>query len=195
MAETKKYMRIIFLGKESVMTKNIVRGLLVLSAVSVLLSACESDEEKEIREAKGKFKVLYTYDEDQTRPIVEKKKTVEEMAQDIMLKDVGLDTGIVRFKKKGVAKNQGVFIESAIRDGDKIPKVSAMSKEDADKLKVDNGDEFAEEKKKEFADLRKQRKKVLKDQYKDDSKEEKELEKELKKAVEDQNKKAGKNSD
>ncbi|MBX9158262.1 hypothetical protein [Bacillus cereus] len=160
----------------------------VLGAVSLSLAACDSDEEKAVKAQKKDFKVVYDYDYDSTRVVVEKEKTVEELAKDMMLQNVGLDTKEKRFAAVGVEKEQGIFIESAVRDGDAIPKVSAMTKEQIAELNQQD-DGFAEKKKQTFEKLKEQRQAVLSKQYEDDKVETKKLEDDLKKKVAEQTKK------
>ena len=160
----------------------------LLCVVSLGLAACDSDEEKAVKSQKKDFKVVYDYDYDSTRVVVEKEKTVEELAKDMMLQKVGLDTKEKRFAAVGVEKEQGIFIESAVRDGDAIPKVSAMTKEQIAELnKQDDG--FTEQKKQTFDKLKEQRQSVLSKQYEDDKIDAQKLESDLKKKVAEQEKK------
>ncbi|PGT89931.1 hypothetical protein [Bacillus thuringiensis] len=166
--------------------KWLMLGALTMSVV--MLSACDSDEEKSIKEKKKSFQPIYSYDYDETRVIVEKKKSPQDLAKEMMLENVGLDTKVQRYAKKGVEKDQGVFLESAVRDGDKIPKVSAMSKQDIEALKQKD-DGFEEKKKQTFEKLKEQRQAVLSKQYEDDKVDVQNFEKELKKKAEEQTKK------
>lgn len=166
--------------------KRILLGTLVVSVA--VLSACDSEEEKSIKEQKKSFQPIYSYDYDETRVIVEKEKSPQELAKEMMLENVGLDNKVKRYARKGVEKDQGIFIESAVRDGDKVPKVSAMSKKDIEDMnKKDEG--FEEQKKQTFEKLKEQRQAVLAKQYEDDKVEMKNLEAELKKKAQEQTQK------
>lgn len=161
---------------------------IVAAATTFLLTGCESNEEKSIKYEKRQLDIVYTYDYDTTRVVVDEEKTISELAKELMLENVGLDSGIKKYAPVGVQKDQGIFIESAIRDGDAIPKVSAMSKEDIALLGKGDDDDFTEMKKEAFENLKSNREKVLDEQYADDSQDQRKLEEELEKRVEEQKK-------
>lgn len=159
-------------------------GLVILGSV-LLLSGCKTKEEKIVEQEKEQFNLLYDYETDKLRPVITKEKTPEQLIQDIVMEELGLNTGGRKYKEHGVLKGQGIFIESAIRDGTSIPNVSAIPYVDR-VTERDYTEETEQEKKALFAKLMAQRETILQGQYDDEDKTRQTLIAELEKRIEDQ---------
>jgi len=157
---------------------------LVLATAIPALTACQSSEEREIvAKAKEDFKVLYTYEEDRIRPVIEKKKTPKELAEDYLLTSLGMSEDDFKYSERGVLPSQGIFVTSGIYEGSDIPNIAAISQKEADKANNEKGELYAERKREEFEKLRKEREKYLEQQYAEDNSERDRIESEIKRQV------------
>ena len=162
-------------------------AILLMACGVLVLTGCQSKEEKQVQKEKKEFVLLYEYSEDKVRPVILQEKTPEELVEEIVMEDLGMDAGKGIYKERGVLKGQGVFVESAIREGAEIPQVSAIPVEERDK--VDSNDEENEaRKKRDFEKLQSQRRQLLKSQYENDGDDKEVLLAELKKRLEQQEK-------
>jgi len=119
-------------------------------------------------------------------PVIKEEKTPEELAKDYLQDRIGLSDGEnPEYKEQGVLRDQGVFIESAIYDGEKIPNITAMSQETKDRIKNDREDRSLQRRIDEFEELEMQRAKVLNEQYKEDNTKKDFVEDEIRKRVEE----------
>lgn len=161
------------------------KGLVVLGLVSILLVGCNSEEKKMVLQEKESFQLLYNYEEDKVRPIVEEEKTPEELVEEIVLEGLGIETDTTKYKDAGVLKGQGIFIESAVREGSKIPNVSAVPISEREAW---NSDKYLEEKyaREGYARIMLQREKMLEKQYAEDTNEKARLIAELQKRLDGQ---------
>lgn len=165
--------------------KRKMKWVIVVGLVGVLSGCTSAEEKKIVEEEKRDFNLLYRYEDDKLRPVVEKEKTPEELVEEIVLEELGMDTGGETYKEYGVLKGQGLFIESAIREGTTIPRVSAVPYKERKLIR--GKDEVSEQKKKEeFAELITKREEVLKEQYLKDKDEKQWLLDELQRRLEKQ---------
>jgi len=155
-------------------------ALLAILLSAVTLTACGSEEKEIVAKAKEDFNVLYSYEEDKIRPVLEEDKTPKELAREYLIGSLGMDDEDPKYSERGIVKGQGVFVESGIYDGSTIPNVAALSKEEAKKVNAQKGDVFAEEKKDEFEELEEERQKILDEQYAKDNTESERIEEEIK---------------
>lgn len=166
--------------------KYIKVGVLAFAGLLVL-SACGSEESKEVQKAKEDFKVLYSYEESKIMPVINEEKTSEELAQEYLEDKIGLNSESedTRYKEQGVKEDQGIFVESAIYEGNQIPNVTAMSEETRERLKNDREDRSLEQREEEYAELKADRQKILEEQYADDNTNKELVEDEIKNLVEE----------
>lgn len=162
-------------------------AVLLMVCGVLVLTGCQSKEEKQVKKEKEEFQLLYEYEEDKVRPVVMKEKTPEELLEDIVMEELGMETDTDSYKERGVLKGQGIFVESAIREGSEIPQVSAIPLDKRNE-KESNDVASEEKKKKEFDELMAQRRKLLESQYENDAKDKKALLSELEKRLERQEK-------
>lgn len=155
------------------------KKLLFLMLIPFVLTACGNEEKELVAQAKEDFNALYFYDEDRIRPVIEEEKTPEELAKDYLMSSIDMLDEEPTFKERGVLENQGVFVESGIYDGNRIPNVSAISQEEADLANSEQIDVFADAKKEEFQELAEEREKVLEKQYEEDNRETERIEQEI----------------
>lgn len=170
--------------------KKLSLGILIVS-IPIFLTGC-GEEKKAVAKAKEDFKVLYTYDEDRIRPVLEEEKSTEELAEEYLMSRMGMNEGEPTYSERGVLENQGVFVESGIYEGTKIPNVSALSEEDRKKAQENNQDVFAEEKADEYDELKKERQKVIDNQYAEDNSEREYIEDEINRQVKEFQQDSGK---
>src|SRR5699024_4424117 len=164
------------------------KKLMIPIALGVLLlSACgEKGEVKEqVKQAKDDFNILYSYEESKILPVIEEEKTPNELAREYLTDRIGLNedesTG---YKERGVKKDQGIFIESAIYEGGKVPNITAMDDETRERIAGGREDRSLVRKEEEFYRLLEERQKVLDEQYQDDNQNTEFVEDEIKKMVE-----------
>lgn len=164
-----------------------VKIFLIVVGGLMVLSACGGkDLKKGVEKAKKDFEILYTYEESKIMPVIKEEKTPEELAKDYLQDRIGLSDGEnPEYKEQGVLRDQGVFIESAIYDGEKIPNITAMSQETKDRIKNDREDRSLQRRIDEFEELEMQRAKVLNEQYKEDNTKKDFVEDEIRKRVEE----------
>lgn len=153
----------------------------------LLLSACGGGEEKEkVNQAKKDFNILYTYDESKILPVIEDEKSPNELAKEYLTDRMGLNNDeSPKYKERGVEKEQGIFIESAIYEGGEVPNVSAMDDETKERIEGKGEDRSLKNKEDEFNRLLEERQKVLDEQYQDDNQNTEFVEEEIKKRVEE----------
>lgn len=80
--------------------KAIISGLSITSVL--LLAGCTSDEEKIATKYQQDGKILTTYDEDLLKPKIHEEKSPDEMIEEMVKKELGIDT-TVEYKKLGVS--------------------------------------------------------------------------------------------
>lgn len=166
----------------------VLKTMAIVGGLLMVLSGCQSKEVKLIEAEKKEFNIVYGYEEDKLRPIVEKEKTVEELVEEIVLDSLGLSTGQDTYKEYGVLRGQGVFVESAIREGAGIPQVSAVPLENRGKEPEDNTELVDRLQMEEYLRLEAQRKGILHKQYQQDEDDIKAIVSELEKKVAQQEK-------
>lgn len=147
---------------------------------SLFLNGCGSDEDEIVSQAKEDFNVLYTYEEDKIRPVLDEEKTPEELAKEYLKGSLGIENGEPKFAERGVVEDQGVFVESGIYEGGTIPNVAALSKEDKELINKGQEDVFAKEKAEEYDELSKERQEIIDSQYAKDNTEQDRIEEEIK---------------
>lgn len=162
-----------------------MKKVLLVVSVMLVIVGCQSKEKKMVEKEKEDFELLYYYEEDKIRPIVEEEKTVEELVEEIVLEELGFTSDNTQYKEKGVLRGQGIFIESAIRDGSRVPNVSAVPY--TERNERDRTKEMTEkEQRQEFARIMLQREEVLERQYATDGDEKERLIMELEKRLVEQ---------
>lgn len=110
---------------------------LLLLTIPFILGACGNEEVEQRKQTRVTYDILDTYDYDKVKVVVEDEKTPAELAEDMLRARVGLSTGgVITYPDKGILEGQGVFVETAIADGDVIPTVSGFS--DAEKEVINN---------------------------------------------------------
>lgn len=164
------------------MTKKLL-GKMVLLLTVLLLVGCNNEEKEIVRTAKEQFRVLYDYEEDKIRPVLEKDLTEEELARKYLLTRLDLEEEEPIYKERGVLPEQGIFIESAIYEGGNIPNITAMSAETAEGLSKINNTRTQERLEKEFKELSEKRQEVLEKQYASDNTGIKDVEEEIRRKV------------
>lgn len=157
-----------------------IAGLLVLGA-------CSSEEDEKIQQAKQDFNVLYSYDESKILPVINEEKTSEELAQDYLEDKIGMNSNSedTEYQEQGVKEEQGVFIESAIYEGNEIPNVTAMSDETRERLENDREDKSLEQREEDYEELKKERQSVIEEQYAEDNQNKDQVEEEIQNRVEE----------
>lgn len=155
--------------------------LLMIGTV-IFLAGC-GEEKKVVEQAKEDFRILYEYEEDKIRPVLDGDMTEEELARKYLLHRLELEEDEPIYKERGVLKEQGIFIESAIHDGGSVPNITAITQEEADADNSNRVDRSLLKKENEFKELSKSRLKVLENQYDTDNTGLLELEEEIKRQV------------
>lgn len=169
-------------------------GILLVGVL--FLSACGGEEKEAVEKEKKEFDILYTYEVSKILPVVNEEKTPEELAEGYLRDRVGIsDEEDIGFKERGVVSKQGIFIESAIYDGNAIPNISAMDQDTKDRVTDKREDRTIAKKKDEYDELIKNREDVLGDQYKDDNTERERVEEEIKQQVEEYKQDAKRNEE
>lgn len=164
----------------------------MVAIVGVLLTLAGCGEEKKVVEqAKNDFRILYEYEEDKIRPVLDGDMTEEELARKYLLLRLELEEEEPIYKERGVLKEQGIFIESAIYDGGSVPNITAITQEEADAGDSNRVDRSLIKKENEFKELSASRQKVLEDQYDTDNTGLMELEEEIKRQVIEKEQDAG----
>lgn len=162
------------------------RKWLIVVGLSLLLLAGCNEEEKALRVERTNFDVLDTYSYDKVKPVIEKEKTPQEMAEQILKVKVGLvDDTAKGYPEKGLAKGQGIFVESGILDGSVIPNRSGFSKSEISQINNNDKEEWESELQTTFKDLESGRKKSL-DSLKENDTSKDDLAKEIEKATKEQ---------
>lgn len=160
--------------------RKVLIGLMVGSII--FIAGC-GEEKKIVEEAKNDFRVLYEYEEDKIRPVLDDEMTEDELAEKYLLTRLELEEDEPIYKERGVLRDQGIFVESAIYDGGSVTNISAMSRETAEILRGERKDRSLEKKENEFKELAESRQEVLSDQYDTDNTGLQELEDEIKRQV------------
>lgn len=119
-----------------------VKNVLWLIVPALVLAGC-SDEEEQQRLTIQNFDIIDTYDYDRVKVVVEDEKTPEELAYEVLMDSMGLNSSQQDgYREVGIDEGNGVFINAGILEGNRIPTVSGYSAEDV--MQVNNGQEQSE---------------------------------------------------
>lgn len=160
-----------------------LRWLLIVLIVLLGLVGCNKEELMLVQEAKEDFRVLYAYEEDKLRPVLEEEVTEEELARRYLLTRLELEEVNPEYKERGILPEQGIFIESAVYDGGSIPNITPMSKEVREIVEGVREDTSTEKKQEEFNELLQNRQEFLDLQFKTDNTGIQEVEEEIKRRI------------
>lgn len=103
--------------------------LLLSLGLSLILGACQSEEEKEAVSYKADTKILNTYSEDIAKPVIIKEKTSEEVIEDLVKKELGY-TKNDSYKKVGFSDINSIssITQTILEENTGIPKTPSLSK-------------------------------------------------------------------
>lgn len=149
----------------------------------IFLVGCSNEEGELVAEAKSEFRILYEYEEDKIRPVVEGDLSEEELARKYLLSRLELEEDDPVYKERGVMEGQGIFLESAIYDGGTVPNVSPISKDTLERIQGSREDRSLARKQEEFRELSESRELVLERQYDVDNTGLREVEDEIRRRV------------
>lgn len=167
---------------------NKVIGLTIAVFLGIVLTGCGKKTQEAIEKRKM-YDIVYGYDDDLIKGAVVEKKSVQQLADEIMRSKVGLVDDKSGYAPYGTDENNGIFIDSGISDGDGIPKMMPLVQEDIDKINDMGADSYFEEKKQvAYAEVLKQREESMKANIGSNLTPEERLEEDLKERVQEQNK-------
>lgn len=130
--------------------------------MSLILVGCSGEDVTERNRAeRHNYEILFTYDYDQVRPVIEEDKSVNEIWKDMQLESLGILESDTVFPKQGIDEENGVFVMAGVQDGDGIPELPYLTESDVNSGK-EMSDVFAERRKEELSELLKQRQEVIK---------------------------------
>lgn len=108
----------------------IIIGVILFVILFLWYSNKPTKEEVAIEKAITETTILYEYSEDILRPVITEEKTIEELVEEIVTKQLGLDKNNSGYIDYGILKTQPLILIGSIENtGGDIPQLSALPKE------------------------------------------------------------------
>lgn len=108
----------------------IIGGFLLFLAIALYLyTSSQKEEAAKQRAEKEAFVLMYSYEEDLVRPVLEEELTIDELVEVIVSEQLGAGAKPTTFSKGTIREDLGLFVESGIIEGGVVPQISALSKD------------------------------------------------------------------
>lgn len=137
----------------------IIGGVLLFLAIATYLyTSTKKEEAEQQRAAKDSFVLMYGYEEDLMRPVLEEELTLDELVEVIVSEQLGAGAKPTTLSKGTIRKDLGLFVESGIIEGGIVPQISALSKDVKESMNREQSSEYME---RLFAEISKNKREAI----------------------------------